>query len=439
MNSSILITGLNHTTAPIQIREGVACTHGELVRALPQLVSQDVNGPLTEGVILSTCNRTEVYVVASDPARGEQHLRHFFEQRAEFSSIPLAECLYTYWDRDAVGHLLSVACGLDSMIIGEFEILGQVRSAYELAMNQKTIGPILTALFHAAIHTGKRARSETAIGHGATSVAYAAVRLAQEKIGSLENRSALVIGTGEMGQRVAKNLRANGVSTLLVTSRTHDHAITLAHQLGGSAVRFEDLSGALASVDVVISATGAPHTVLPAATIERAMAGRPERALCIIDIAVPRDVDPAAAQILNVHLFDLDDLQEVARENIAEREKEVIRVRAIIAEEEEEFWRWYLARRAAPVIARLRERAEAIRVAELDKALRRLGHLHLSERDRNVIIALSEGIVNKLLAAPVAHLKEHVQGGDSQVYLSAVCELFELQDRCPCRRQRHGR
>ena len=156
------------------------------------------------------------------------------------------------------------------------------------------------------------------------------------------------------------------------------------------------------------------------------MAERPERALCIIDIAVPRDVDPAAAQILNVYLFDLDDLQEIARENIAEREKEVARVRAIITEEEEEFWRWYLARRAAPVIAGLRERAEAIRAAELDKALRRLGHLHLSERDRNVIIALSEGIVNKLLAAPVAHLKEHVQGGDSQVYLSAVCELFEL-------------
>jgi len=314
------------------------------------------------------------------------------------------------------------------MILGEFEILGQVRAAYEMATQQKTIGPILTALFRTAIHTGKRARAETAIGRGAASAAYAAVKLAREKIGGLEDRRVLVIGTGEMGQRVAKNLRASGVSTLLVASRTYEHAVMLARALDGQAILFTELNNALAEVDLVITATAASHIILQATAIQQAMAARPRRPLCVIDIAVPRNVDPAVARIPNVHLFTLDDLQAIAREDRAEREREVAQVRAIIAEEGEGFWRWYLARRAVPVIARLRQRAEAIRAAELDKALRRLGHLHLSERDRNVIAALSGSIVNKLLATPVAYLKERMQDSDGQIYLDAVRELFALTE-----------
>ncbi len=424
MNQYILMMGLNHTTAPIEVREGVACTRNDLAQALPQLVSQEAKAPLSEGLILSTCNRTEVYTVTDDPPRSENWLRRkwlrdFFATHQGFSSPSLLQCLYTRRDRDAVRHLLSVACGLDSMILGEFEILGQVRAAYESAAQQKTVGPILSALFHAAIHTGKRARSETAIGRGAASVAYAAVQKARKEVGDLKDLSVLVIGAGEMGKRVARSLQANGACPLFVTSRNYDHAVTLARDLGGRAIRFEELDEALRDADVVISATGAPHLVLHGTTIARAMSARPQRALCIIDIAVPRDADPAAAQIPSVHLFDLDDLQAVARESIAEREKEMARVQAIIAEEAEEFWRWYSARRAAPVIGELRERAEVIRAAELSKAMRRLGHLHLSERDRNVIAALSEGIVNKLLAAPIARLKEHAQNGDGQMYLDA--------------------
>ncbi|MEW6231532.1 MAG: glutamyl-tRNA reductase [Chloroflexota bacterium] len=455
MNQHILMMGLNHTTAPIDVREGVACTRHDLAQALPQLVSPGGPGaktPLTEGLILSTCNRTEIYAVTDDLSRSEDWLREFFAARLMSWSAalrlrsatpghqPLAQCLYMRRDREAVRHLFSVACGLDSMILGEFEILGQVRAAYELAaqhrgargeqapLMSKTIGPILSALFHAAVHTGKRARSETAIGRGAASAAYAAVQLARKEVGDLRDRSVLVIGAGEMGQRVAQGLQANGARPLSVASRNYDHAVTLARHLGGRAIQFEELEDALRDADVAISATGAPHLVLHATTVARALSARPQRTLCIIDIAVPRDVDPAAAQIPNVHLCDLDDLQTVARENILEREKEVMIVQGIIAEEAEEFWRWYSARPAAPVIGELCQRAEAIRAAELSKAMRRLGHLHLSERDRNVIAALSEGIVGKLLAAPMARLKEHAQNGDGQMYLDAVSELFELTE-----------
>lgn len=431
MSQHILIKGLNHATAPIQVREQVACQRDELDQVLPRLVSSESNSPLTECVILSTCNRTEIYASTDDLIRAEEYLSEFFESRREWVSAPVTDCLYTYRDREAVQHLLSVACGLDSMILGEFEILGQVRSAYEIAEQHKTIGPILTALFHSAIHAGKRARSETAIGRGAASLAHAAVDLARQQVGDLRECCVLVIGSGEMGQRAVKNLSADGVKSLYVTNRSYDHAVEMANDLGGKAIPFSELEATLSKADVAISATGAPHIVLSASTIARVMSTRPQRTLCLIDIAVPRDVDPTAEQIPNVHLFDLDDLKQVAEENIAEREKQVAHVQAIIAEEAEELWRWYLARRAVPIIAALYKRAEAIRVAELDKALRRLGHLHLSDRDRNVIAALSAGILSKLLAAPTARLKERAQNGDGHIYLEALRELFELADDHP--------
>ncbi len=428
LGQHILMMGLNHATAPIRVREQVACKRDDLAQVLPRLVSSDSNSTLTESVILSTCNRTEIYAVADDLVRGEGSLREFFESRREWVSVPMADILYTYRDRDAAQHLLSVACGLESMILGEFEILGQVRAAYEISDQHKSVGPILTALFHSAIHTGKRAHTETAIGRGAASVAYAAVDLARQQIGKLKECGVLVIGSGEMGQRAMKNLCADGVKSLFVINRTYNHAVETANDLGGKALPFSELEAALTQADVVISATDAPHIILSAAAIARAMSTRPQRALCLIDIALPRDIEPTAKQIPNVHLFDLDDLKQVAEENRIEREKQAAHVQMIIAEELEEFWHWYLARRAAPTIAALRERAESIRIAELDKALRRLGHLDLSERDRNVIAALSSSILNKLLAAPTTRLKESAQSGDGQIYLDALRELFELSD-----------
>jgi glutamyl-tRNA reductase len=427
LKPSILMMGLNHTTAPVHVREGISCTRAELATTLPALASQDADSPLSEVFILSTCNRTEVYVVTQDAPRAMQCMRDFFSARTEFPPSALDDFLYTFADRDAVVHLLSVACGLDSMILGEFEIQGQVRAAYEIAARQKTIGAVLTTLCHTALHTGKRARAETTIGAGAASVAYAAVALARQQLGDLTGRSALILGAGEMAQRAAKNLAADGACTVIVANRTYAHALDLASEINARAIGFDQLSDALAQADIVLSATAAPHIVLTAQIVHAAMAMRAERPMCLIDIAVPRNIDPRVADIPNVRLFNIDALQNLVDANRALREQAVDQVRAIIAEQADEFWHWYLSRRAVPVIAKLRERAENIRTAELDKALRRLGHLNLNERDRNVIAALSAGIVSKLLAAPTVHLKECVLNGDSQIYLDTLRELFELE------------
>ncbi len=428
MNPCILLMGFNHVTAPLQVREQAACTQEDLLPSLSRLLSSGAN-PLAEGVVLSTCNRMEIYAVTEDRLRGEKKIQEYFAAHSRIPIEQLTAHLYAVSGRNAAIHLFSVASGLDSMILGEFEILGQVRTALEMAVQQKTVGPLLSALFQTAIHTGKRARSETGIGRGAASAAYAAIQLAREKVGPLKGRCVLIIGAGEMGQRVAKNMQGDGVGALIVANRTHDHALDLAGQLKGRAVLFADLNRALVQADVVISTTGAPQVILDAAQIAGAMAERASRPLCVIDIALPRDIDPRANEIPNVHLFDLDDLQSVARWNLAEREKEVEQVQAIVAQEAENFWRWYLARRAVPVIAELRRRAEFIRAAEFERTLRRLGHLNLSERDRSIVAALSTRIVNKLLAAPTAHLKESMQTEDKEVYLDTLRELFELREK----------
>lgn len=426
MDSIILTVGLNHTTAPIRVRELIASAPCMRDDALDYLRKELDPHTFPEALVLSTCNRTEVYTVTTDRSIGEQALQRLFAGNEALAAAG-AEYLYAYSDRPAVEHLFSVASGIDSMLVGEFEILGQVRSAYLTAGRAKTIGPVFHRLFKDAIHAGKRARAETSIGAGAMSATYAAVTLARQHLGSLAGRHILVIGTGEMGQRAARNLVDSGASTVIVANRTLDHAKELAAELGGRAVRFDELADALAQADLVLSATSAPHIVLSAAAVRTAMATRPERPLCLLDIAVPRDIDPEAAQIENVHLYNIDDLQQLVDQNVAAREEAIVQVKKIVSEEVTSFWHWYLGRKAAPLLADLNSRSEAIRSAELEKALRRLGHLNLTERDRNVITALSAGIVSKLLASPTAHLKHHAQNGDGQLYLDVVRELFDLE------------
>jgi glutamyl-tRNA reductase len=424
---TILMVGLNHTTAPIHVREQVASAACVQDNALEQLRSE-LNAPVfSERLILSTCNRTEIYAVVSDRARGETTLRALFTHHETFSTAG-TDYLYTYANHDAVKHLFAVASGIDSMIVGEFEILGQVRRAYLAAAERNSIGPVLHRLFNDAIHVGKRAHSETPIGAGAASVAYAAVALARQHLGDLSGRRALVIGAGEMAQRAAKNLAADGACAVVVANRTYAHAVELAHETHGRAIQFDELARALIEADLVISATSAPHIILDATTISAAMRARNARPLFLMDIALPRDIEPAVAHIPNVQLLNVDDLNQLVDASRAERERALTEVHTIIVEEVERFWEWYSERRAAPVIADLRDHADAIREAELEKALRRLAHLHLNERDRNVIAALSAGIVSKLLAAPTVHLKERVQSGDGQVYLDTLRELFELSE-----------
>ncbi len=437
MNAEILTMGLNHTTAPVQVRERIATSACQRDSALGQLWAGLDSTLFSESLLLSTCNRTEVYALAQDVSQGIQALTGLFVDRSDFG-MDAANFLYTYTGDEAVRHLFAVSSGIDSMMIGESEILGQVRRAYESAIERKTIGPVFHRLFKDAIHVGKRARSETSISTGSMSVAYAAVAAAREYFRGLSGLRVLLIGAGEMGRHAALDLAGENIQTVVVANRSLDHANPLARTLGGQAVSFEQLPEELASADLVISATSAPHIILEASTVREAMAARSDRPLCLIDIAVPRDVDPAVREIPNVQLYNIDDLKQRVDQDLTKRESAIAAVKEIIDEEVANFRYWLLARNAAPVLSNLRYRSERIRQAELDKALRRLTHLHLNEHDRNVIAALSSGIVSKLLSSPTEHLKNHVQNGDGHLYLSIVNDLFDLQSENPIDRRAEG-
>lgn len=426
MKSVILTVGLNHTTAPVQIREQVPAARCIREEAKDTLLSGLDPSVFLELFVLSTCNRTEIYAVAADRSRGERTLRQAFTAHDSFAN-DAGDYLYAYSGREAAAHLFAVAGGIDSMLIGEFEILGQIRDAYSAAAREKSIGPILHQLLQQAINVGKRARSETSIGVGATSVAYAAVALARRRLGQLAGRTALVIGAGEMGRRAAKNLFDDGVCTVVVASRTYAHALELAHEIGCQAVPFDDLGAALEQADLVISATKAPHLILTLIQVAAAMNARLYKPLCLIDIAVPRDIEPEVARLENVRLYNIDDLKDLVSTTRAERAKAIAQVRVIVDAEADAFWQWYLSRRAAPVLAELSMHAETIRQAELERTLRRLSHLNLGERDREAIAALSSSLVSKLLSAPRTKLKARMQSGDGQEYLEMLTEIFGLE------------
>jgi glutamyl-tRNA reductase len=327
---------------------------------------------------------------------------------------------------EAVGHLFRVAAGLDSMMLGETQVLGQVRSAYGAARRHGSPGPVLARLFHHALEVGKRAHRETRICQSAGSLSAAAVGLARQTLGDLASRTALVLGAGETSRLAARTLRASGAGTLLVANRTLEQAEAVARAVGGEALPLHGLTPALGRADVVISSTGARSYVLEAPAVRAAMAVRPQRPLYCIDVAVPRDVDPAVAAVPNVHLYNLDDLQAVCADDGDDRSRDVRQVERIVDEEVERFFQWWDAREVVPTITALRAHAESVREAELAKALGRLNGL--SERDRETVSALTTAIVNKLLHQPVVRLKERSADHDGRQYAPAVRALFGLPD-----------
>jgi glutamyl-tRNA reductase len=386
---------------------------------------------LPEAIILSTCNRLEVYAVSTDVQRGYHTLVHFLASSRHLQVEEFQQALYLKADREAVSHLTQVACGLDSMIVGEPQILGQVTAAYQAALSQRASGAVLNTLFRHAIRAGKRAHTETAISQYAVSVPSAAANLAEQLVGGLTGRVVLVMGAGEMGEIAARTLMARGASGIIVANRTYDRALTLARQFKGEAMTFERQAEALARADIVITATNAPHIIVTPEKVAQAMTERPQRPMVIIDIAVPRDTDPAVADIPGVRLFDIDDLHAVVSDNLEARQREIPRVAQIAAEETEAFMRWFCALDVVPTIAQLRRRAEDIKQRELDKALRRLSGL--DERERRLVCALANGLVNKLLHEPIVRLKQRASQGDGYPYTSMVHELFGLElDGCGC-------
>jgi glutamyl-tRNA reductase len=409
----VSVTGVSHHETPVELRERFAFAGNQLVPALQKLPSN-----VGAGAVLSTCNRSEIYLATEHAVSPEEAVAAIAAMRGE--PAPEGVRFYHFEGREAVRHLFRVAAGVESLVIGESEILGQVREAFSAATAAGSGNPVLARLFHSALRTGRRARSETDIGAHGLSVSALAVSLSRRLVGNLRGKTVLVVGAGETGRRCAGALVQNGVGRLLVTTRRHGLAGDIARELNGVAIPFEEMATALAEADVLITATSAPSPIISKADVARALESRPERPLLIVDIAVPRDVESGVRDVQGAHLFDIDDLQAAAEANMDARRREVGAVEAIVEDEVARFQTWLEGHRVQPTIAALRQRAEAIRKAELVRTLSRLSGV--SDEDRRRIEAMSESLVNRLLHDPVTRLREE----GNQRHIEAVHELFDL-------------
>ncbi len=410
----ITCVGLNHNTSPVEEREQLAFTVGELPAALEKLAT----GP-GGAVIVSTCNRTELYTVAPESIAPGLVARLNAAKGADVA----VQHFYVLSHAEAVGHLYRVAAGIDSMVLGESQILGQVREAMSAATEAGTLTGVLSHLFHTAMSVGKRARHETQIGRHAVSVSSAAVMLARKSLGDLENKTVLVISAGSMGKLAAKALAQQTGSRILVANRTWERAADLAEQLGANAEAYDmaHLRDALSVADIVISGTSSEEFVLGSSDVLPVMDSRPGRELLFIDIAVPRDVDPSVLDVPGVHLWDIDDIEAVTSEGWNGRHAEVVKVEAIISEEVQAFEDWWKSLDVVPVITALVERAESIRASELERTLRSMPQV--DEETRQRIEAMTQAIVKKLLDRPIARLKD---GADPGLYMEALEDLFDV-------------
>jgi glutamyl-tRNA reductase len=417
----IVLIGLNHKTAPIEIREkfAVICvdTKGPL-ESLSQLRA------LKEAIYLSTCNRMEVLFTTARLDEGIGAVVSLLAEIYGQTSAALKPYLYTYIDQEAVKHMFRVGCSLDSMVVGEPQILGQVKDAYRQATEAKTSGVILNRLLHKSFSVAKRVRTETRIGSSAVSISYAAVELAKKIFQELQGRVALLIGAGEMAELAAEHLLSNGVERIVVVNRTLERAMALARRFNGTTVAWEELAEELRRVDIIISSTGSPESILSAEQVKQRMRARRNRPLFFIDIAVPRDIDPEVNQIDNVYLYNIDDLQGIVEINQTERLKEATRAEHIISGEALKFDAWLRTLEVVPTIVSLREKAEEIREAEVQKTLSQMESL--SDEEIEAIKTLTESVVKKLLHDPILFLKRTSTRTRKDFYLDIARRLFKL-------------
>jgi glutamyl-tRNA reductase len=419
----LIVVGLNYRTAPVEVRERFALSEEEMHLALQGL--KQTTGIL-EGVIVATCNRTEIYAVVDRLHLCGHYIRAFLEQwfkipRKEFNSH-----LYMYENDRAVEHLFRVTSGLDSMIIGETQILGQIRDAFLLAQEERATGTLFNRLFKQAITVAKRAHSETSIGESAVSVSYAAVELGKRIFGRFDDKTVMIVGAGKMSELTAQHLHANGAKEVLVVNRTLEKAEELAEKFQGSALAFDEALSRLKDADIVISSTGAEKFVITRKHIETAMAARKKKPLFLIDIAVPRDIEPASGDIPNVFLYDIDDLEGIVETNLAKRRKEAAIIEGMIAEEQEAYRQWYATLGVSPLIRALQEKAAAIQENTLESLLRKLPEL--DERQVKVIRKLTKSIVNQVIHDPILRIKELSTDKRSDEALKLFVQLFALED-----------
>jgi glutamyl-tRNA reductase len=415
----ILVVGLSHHTAPLPVREAVAFPREGVAEALERLRAA---AGLEEAVILSTCNRVEIYGRGREPGAVEQVAR-FLADHGRLAPEALSH-LYRLEGEDAVRHAFRVAASLDSMVLGEPQILGQVKAAYEAASAAASLGSLLNALRNRSIAAAKRARSETGIGQNAVSISFVAVELARKIFGDLRERTVLLVGAGKMSELAARHLVRGGARASVLGGRRFERAAELAAALGGRAAPFESLREELAKAEIVISGTGAPGMVIARADVEAAQAARRHRPLFLIDIAVPRDVDPEVAKVKGVFLYDLDDLRSVADANLRERRKEAAAAEAIVEREVQEFMAWRKSLEVVPLVVELRQRGEEIRRHEIAKARGRLGTL--TPEQEKAIDGLTTSIVNKILHAPTVQLKEIASNGHAPEHVGFIRKLLGL-------------
>ena len=424
MTDALLVLGVSHKTSPLELRERLALPEGRAAAVLAELVAQPA---IREAVAISTCNRTELYLFAADAVEAENAALTILSRQSGTPPTSLFGHLYSLRGSDAVRHLFAVAAGLDSMIIGEAEIQGQVKRAYELALVEGVTGPLTNRLFRDALASGKRVRTETGIGRSRVAVSSVAVELASATLGDLETRRVLVIGAGENGELTAKALRERGVHTVFVANRRYDRAIGLAQRFDGQAVRFEELPAQLAEADIVVSCTASPHQIVGRDELQLVMEQRGGRRLVLIDIAVPRDIEPSVREVAGVDLYDMDDLGREVQRNLGSRAAEAERARGIVDQEVARFEEWLAGLDVVPTIAALRDRGEAI----VEQVLRENASRweSLSEADRERVAVLARAVVNRLLHEPTLQLKRSTDA--SYVYIQALRELFALEPNAP--------
>jgi glutamyl-tRNA reductase len=419
----VIVVGLNHRTVPVGLLERMAVPGEVLPKALHDLVGRE---HLLEAVVLSTCNRTEIYARCTrfHPAVGD--VREFLAAHSGASPDDFDDHLYTYYDDAAVAHLFSVAAGIDSMIVGESEILGQVRDAWQVAVREGTVAQPLSRVFRHAVESGKRARTETGISRHPVSISSAAVAVAAERLGSLGGRRALVLGAGEMGEGLARSIAERGTADLCLVNRTLARAEEVARRLGGRAADLGTLGRELVRADVVFASTASPEIVLERAAIEAVMLERRGRDLLVLDVALPRDVDPGAGEVSGVTLLDLDDLKDYAQRSAERRRAEIGTVRAILGQELDRYRADSAAREVAPLVRALHEHGESVRSRELDRFRARFAGLDDTTRD--ALDALTQAIVNKLLHDPTVQVKESAGTDRGEALADALTVLFGLPE-----------
>ena len=418
---NIIVVGLSHKTAPVDIREKVAFAPTAMQEPLHQVVALS---SVAEAVIVSTCNRVEIYATSRDVESCIVQLKRFMADFHELSSDELDDHLYDYQGEEAIRHVFRVASSLDSMVLGEPQILGQIKTAYGYATEFKTAGLILNRFLHKAFSVAKRVRTETEIASNAVSVSFAAVELARKIFGQLDDKTVMLIGAGEMCELAARHFINNGVSSVMVTNRTFERAEKLASEFNGRPVPFDDFTEYLHQSDIVLTSTGAPNFILGHQKMEEVIKKRKNRPMFLIDIAVPRDIEPKVNDIANIYLYDVDDLQEVVQANLKERQKEAKKAEGIIDQEIGQFHRWLGNLDVVPTIVALRKKFEEIRQSEVEKTLSRFNGL--GKKEQKSIEAMTSAIINKILHQPIAMLKQSEDESEGDAYVDAVRALFDL-------------